>query len=440
MNATPAAAGAARFRLIVAFAAIYLVWGSSYLAIRIAIESIPPFLMAGSRFFIAGLLLYGWTLARGVPPPTLREWRGALVVGGLLLLGGNGGVSWAEQRVASGPAALMVALVPLWMVLFDGWRPGGSRPGRQVMAGVMLGLAGLALLTGPSRLVGAGRLDPVGAAVLVFATVSWATGSLVARQVRLPASPARATAMQMLAGGALLLAAGLATGETARLDPGAVTARSAGAVAYLVVVASIVAFTAYGWLLRVSTPARVATYAYVNPVVALLLGWAFAGETLTPRTVLAAGVIFGAVVIITGYPPRAPAPPAAAGGVAAGRPEAGSQAARGIERARCHLPRRREDDRDARRPARGIGRAPDAPAPLGRPGARVAREGGGHVLDRRPIGALVAGPDRTVVRAPRPRRPAPSPDRPVRRARCGSARRSRGHPGASVPAPVKRWG
>ncbi|HEX7091511.1 MAG TPA: EamA family transporter [Longimicrobiales bacterium] len=288
-------------KVVAAFAAVYTIWGSTYLAILYAIETLPPFLMAGVRFVIAGSVLYAWAWLRGARRPvTLLHWKSALVVGGLLLLGGNGAVVWAEQRVASGLAALLVATVPLWMVLLDWLRPAGVPPDRRTAAGIVIGLAGLALLVGPESLLGGGRVDPLGAGVLVAGSLSWAAGSLYARGARLPDSALLATAMEMLAGGALLVLVGALTGEVGRLDPGAVSARSLLGLLYLIVFGSLVGFTAYTWLLGVSTPARVSTYAYVNPVVAVLLGWALAGEPLTPRMALAAAVIVAAVAAITG--------------------------------------------------------------------------------------------------------------------------------------------
>jgi drug/metabolite transporter (DMT)-like permease len=319
-----------RLRLVAAFGAVYLLWGSTYIAIRFALETLPPFWMAASRFLLAGTLLYLFARRRGAAAPEPRHWRSALVVGGLLLLGGNGGVVWAEQRVPSGLAALLVATVPLWMVTLDGVGRGWRRPPGQVLVGVGMGLAGVALLVGPARFAGGGGVDPLGAAVLLLASLSWTAGSLYSRRAPLPASPLLGTAMEMLGGGACLVVAGLVAGEWSRLDLAAASPRSLLAVAYLVVFGSLVGFTAYVWLLRVSTPPLVATYAYVNPVVAVFLGWAFANEPVTVRTLVAAGVIVGAVMLITTYRARpqaarveveGPAPKAlsAAGGLRAER-------------------------------------------------------------------------------------------------------------------------
>lgn len=287
-------------KLITAFAAVYLIWGSTYLGIRFAIETIPPHLMAAARFLVAGAILYAWSRWRGAPAPTVRNWRASAIVGGFLLLGGNGAVVWAETRVPSGLTALLVAMVPIWMLVLEMHpRLGGKRPRAAVVVGIVLGLAGLILLVAPGKLEG--RVDPVGAGVLVLGCLSWAFGSLHSRVAELPKSGFLAAAMEMLCGGALLLLFGLATGQGAQLSLTAISARSLVALAYLVFFGSLIGFTAYIWLLGATTPARVSTYAYVNPVVAVLLGWAFANEPMTLRTMLAAAVIVSAVVAIIRY-------------------------------------------------------------------------------------------------------------------------------------------
>lgn len=299
-RAVPADAGEAPsgLRVALAFLAVYLVWGSTYLAIRFAIETLPPLLMAGIRFLTAGALLYAWMRLRGTPPPTRAQWGSATVVGGLLLLCGNGGVVVAEQWIPSGLAALLVAAVPLWLVLVDAvW--GRTRPAARVVTGVVVGFAGVALLVGSEGVGAGGRHELAGGLLVLAAAFFWALGSIYSRYAPTPAPPRLQVATQMLAGGALLVLAGLATGEGPRLDLGSVSLRSALALLYLVVFGSLVAYSAYIWLLRVSTPARVGTYAYVNPVVAMFLGWALAGEPLTFRSLAAAAIIIGAVVVIT---------------------------------------------------------------------------------------------------------------------------------------------
>ncbi|HEX5759939.1 MAG TPA: drug/metabolite exporter YedA [Thermoanaerobaculia bacterium] len=317
-TARSTAAAASLWRLAPALGAVYLIWGSTYLAIRFAIETIPPFLMAGARFLVAGVLLYVWARASGAARPTLAQWRATAAIGGFLLLGGNGGVVWAEQHVPSGIAALLITTEPLWIVLLDWLRPNGRRPGWRVAAGLLLGFAGTVLLVRPGL---GGGVYPLGAIVLVLASLSWAWGSLRSTWAPLPSSRILTTGMQMLAGGALLLLVGLATGEPARFALAEVSTRSLLAVLYLVVFGSLIAFSAYVWLLREAPPALVATYAYVNPVVAVLLGWGLAGEPLTAGTLAAAAVIIAGVVVITTAPRHPAARPLPAREVASASPE-----------------------------------------------------------------------------------------------------------------------
>lgn len=299
----PARRGATRAQVVTAFALVYVIWGSTYLAIRFAIETLPPFLMAGARFVVAGGALYAWTRRPGAADrparPTGGEWAWGTLVGALLLLMGNGGVVWAERVVPSGVVALLVAVVPIWMVLLDWLRPGGARPTALVIAGLVTGLVGLVVLVGPQSIIGGGAIDGVGAAVALTGSLAWAAGSILARSERLPRTPMLATAVEMIGGGVLLLAAGLLTGETHGFSLAAVTLRSGLSWAYLVTFGSLVGFTAYIWLLGNVSAARASTYAYVNPVVAVFLGWALANEPLTARTLVAAAIIVGAVVLIT---------------------------------------------------------------------------------------------------------------------------------------------
>ena len=293
--------------VLVAFAAVYLVWGSTYLAIRIGIESFPPLILAGFRHLTAGLVLYPFFRGKSRSKPTALNWRTAIIVGFLLLFLGNGGVSWAEQTVPSGVTALLVATVSLWLVIVDWLRPGGMKPVPKVVMGLFLGFAGLALLVGPAQLGGSGRVDPLGAAVLVFASLAWACGSLYAKHGGMPSSPMLGMAMQSFAGGVILLIIALFTGEFRGFHFAAVSLRSWLALAYLIVFGSGIGFSAYIYILQKSTAARVATYAFVNPVVALFLGWLIAAETITLRTVLAAAVILTAVILVITAPHRAPA-------------------------------------------------------------------------------------------------------------------------------------
>ncbi|MGA9776820.1 MAG: EamA family transporter [Limisphaerales bacterium] len=283
--------------VVAAFAAVYVIWGSTYLGIRYAVESIPPFLMAGSRNLAAGLLLYALARARNNALPSLIEWRDATIAGGLMLALGNGGVTWAEQVIPSGITALLVALTPVWMVLLDWLRPGGTRPRPFVVMGLLVGFLGVALL---ARGEGnhSSRAYDWGVAVLMMASMGWACGSIFNRQARKPASPLLGVAMQMIAGGALMLGFAAVRGEAAQFSIGRVTWLSAGAWLYLTAAGSMVGYTAYVWLLHASTPARVATYAYVNPFIAVMLGCTIGHETFSHELFVAGVLIIAAVILI----------------------------------------------------------------------------------------------------------------------------------------------
>lgn len=299
-------APAPRRNVIAAFAALYIIWGSTYLAIRYAVMTIPPFLMGGVRFLIAGAILYGWTRLRGAEVPTRAQWRAALVTGVLLLVGGNGAVLWSEQHVASGLVALIVAIVPLWMVVFDWLRPGGTRPAPAVFVGLTLGLVGLALLIGPGAIANRGHstIDVRAAIVPVFGSMLWALGSIFSRYAPRHSSAQLATGMQMLAGGGTFLVVSVIAGEPGHFRVSAVTIPSLAGFLYLVTFGSLLGFTAYIYLLGATTAAKAATYAYVNPIVAVVLGWAVAGEPFTPMMLMAAGIILAGVALITLARPR----------------------------------------------------------------------------------------------------------------------------------------
>lgn len=300
-------APASRTALWLAFATIYLVWGSTYLAIRVAVETLPPFLMAGARFLTAGSILYGWLWFTRRIRPTPRQWFDNAIVGALLLLGGNGLVSWAEQSVPSGIATLLVSVGPLFIVLGDwlvlvigGDHTRGARPTLPTLAGIGLGVVGLVLLVGPSlRSEAATPLDPWRVGGILFACVTWSAGSIYTRYARSPAEPLTAAAIQMLTGGLWLVLVAAACGEPGRFDPAAVTPASAAAWLYLVVLGSLVGFTTFVWLMKHSTPARVSTYAYVNPIVAVFLGWLILDEPIGPRLLVASAIIIVGVAIIT---------------------------------------------------------------------------------------------------------------------------------------------
>ena len=280
------------------FAAIYVVWGSTYLAIRVVVGTFPPFLAAGSRFLVAGGLLYGWARWRGVAAPARRLWLSAFLLGGLFFLFGNGGVSWAETRIPSGLTALLAATSPLFTAVFESGQQGWRTPPLRAMVGIVAGLAGVALLIAPGEIIGGGHVDLAGAAAITLAALAWAGGSVLAHAVPLHSSPVLSTGMKMLAGGVLLTATGLVLGEAPRVSPEMFTAKAILAWVYLIVFGSIIGFSAFTYLLRVTTPSKVATSAYVNPLVAVLLGWALLGESVTPRTLVAAAIIVGGVMLI----------------------------------------------------------------------------------------------------------------------------------------------
>ena len=292
-----------RAKVVLAFAAVYIIWGSTYLGIRFAIETLPPFLMAGARFSLAGWIMFAWSKFHGDKGGgSWAHWRRALLVGALLLLLGNGGVTWAEKYIASGLVALLVATEPVWVVVLN-WAISRQRPNWKVLLGVLIGLVGVGLLVGGGLNQGGqvSGVSLIGALGVLLAALGWATGSVYANRRPITTTTSLASGMQMISGGALLLFLGLVTGDFQRFDLARVSWSSAIAFFYLAIFGALVAFTAYGWLLRNVSTARAATYAYVNPAVAVFLGWLVASEPLTPRMLLAAAVIVGSVVLITTY-------------------------------------------------------------------------------------------------------------------------------------------
>ncbi|HYL39880.1 MAG TPA: EamA family transporter [Candidatus Binatus sp.] len=291
---------ASGLRVWLALGTVYLVWGSTYFGIAIAIESIPPFLMLAARFTLAGGLLLAWEWLRSGSSfrrPTRREVRDSAVVGALLLGVGNGFVAFGEQTVASGIAAILIGMVPLWLAVF-GWLYFRERLSRLALVGVVIGLIGVGVLVWPAG-AGANAFDGLGIAALLVSPLAWSHGSLfAAHRARLPRSGVMASALQMLAGAAVLVVEGAVTGELGQLHPAAVTLRSVITLAYLTAIGSMLAFTAYAWLLRHAPLSLVGTYAYVNPVVAVALGAAFLAEPISPRTLIASIVIITAVAMI----------------------------------------------------------------------------------------------------------------------------------------------
>lgn len=285
--------------LTAAFAAIYLIWGSTYVAIKIGIETIPPFLMAGTRFVAAGLPLYLFLRWRGTERPSRGNWVGAALIGTLMLAGGNGMVTRAEALVPSGIAAVIIATVPLWMTVLEVWPFKRAGLGVRVIVGLLFGLIGVAILVAPTG-DQLSAIHPVGAAMLFFAALSWSVGSLLSRSARPPAHPLMAAAMQMLAGGSVLVLWATLAGEWSEFSLAEVSLRSVAAMAYLITFGSILALGCYVWLLRVTTASAVSTYAFVNPLVALWLGWAIAGESIGARVWLATVLIVGGVAVLQG--------------------------------------------------------------------------------------------------------------------------------------------
>jgi len=298
--------------LLAAFAAVYLIWGSTFLAIRIGDESFPPLLVAGIRHLTFGLIAFPILLWKTKARPTWAEWRATTITGFLLLAMGNGGVCLAEERVPTGIAALLVATVSLWMVLIDWLRPNGVRPVPRVLVGLVLGFGGLALLVGPKELGGSGRIDLIGVAILGVGSFAWACGSIYAKHGGMPNSPLLGSAMQSLTGGLILWIIGGFTGEIGDLHLATVSTRSWIAITYLVFFGSMIGFSSYLHILKHSTATRVATYAFVNPIVALFLGWLFLHEAITLRTILASAVILAAVLLVITAPHRTPAKAAVA--------------------------------------------------------------------------------------------------------------------------------
>jgi drug/metabolite transporter (DMT)-like permease len=296
---TPAAIAARnRSRVLMAFAAVYILWGSTYLFIHYAVETIPPFFMGSTRLLIAGLVLYVFARWRGAPAPSASEWKTSAISGTLMLGIGNGSVVWASQLVPSGIVALIIAGVPVWMVVAD-WFGTGARPRTPILMGLALGLAGIAILVGPRMSSAQTNVNPVGAIVLVLGSMSWAAGSLMTRHRERPRSALVSISIQMIVAGILFTIVMLGTGELKKFVPENVTALAMISWLYLVVFGSWIGYSAYVYLLGAVSPAKAATYAYVNPVIAVVLGWAFAHETVGLRTGIAAAVILAGVAIIT---------------------------------------------------------------------------------------------------------------------------------------------
>jgi drug/metabolite transporter (DMT)-like permease len=292
-------------KIWMALLALYIVWGSTYLGIKFAIETIPPFLHAGIRFLISGLILVIWQRAAGQALPTRRQWVSVAIIGSLLLLGGNGLVAWGEQFIPSGIAALVVASSPMFLVVGEAIRPNGVKPNWQGILGLLIGFVGIFILVGPAEISGsATKLNPFGVVALLFACLFWATGSIYSKSADLPKSSLMNTGAQMLMGSIGLFIVSLVTGELKGWDVTAVSAHSLYGLTYLILVGSLVGFASYGWLLQNAPISLVSTYAYVNPIIAVFLGTWFANEALGPNVWLAAGIIVGSVIFINSTRPK----------------------------------------------------------------------------------------------------------------------------------------
>ncbi len=288
-----------KLRITIAMLAIYIIWGSTYLAIRFAVGTIPPFLMAATRFLIPGLILVIWRRLAGDPAPTRQQWLSAAIIGILLLLGGNGLLSWAEQRIDSGIAAILIGTVPIWMVIIDAVWLSKKIPRLNAIIGLLAGFSGIVLLVDPLNLSKLGdHPDAFGFGMLLLAAFFWSTGSVYTRKANLPASPLLVTGMEMLAGSAALFVVSLLGGEWKSFQVSQVSMQSALGLLYLIVAGSLGGFVAYTWLLKNAPISLVATYAYVNPIIAILLGHFFAAEVITARVLIAALIIIGSVILI----------------------------------------------------------------------------------------------------------------------------------------------
>ena len=292
------------WKVLLAFAIIYFVWGSTFLAIRVGVREVPPFLLAGMRFLVAGVILYGWMRARGTPSPTVREWNAAAFLAVLIFVFDYGLLFWAERRVPSGIAAVMMATIPVFMALSEILFLRTQRLTLRLGFALLVGIAGVAVLVGHTVSLGEAPVDTAGACALIVASISWSVAASLTRKLPLPAAKAMSSGAQMLAGGVLLMFAAALLGEFRGFHVEAVSRGAWLALAYLIVAGSIVAFTAYVWLIHHESPTKVGTYAYVNPVVAVLVGYFFGGEAIGPRTIAGTALVLVSVAVITTTPKK----------------------------------------------------------------------------------------------------------------------------------------
>ncbi|MFN8530070.1 MAG: EamA family transporter [Anaerolineae bacterium] len=298
-SSTTPAARPALWLIVLAFASVYTIWGSSYIGIRFAVETIPPFLMAGSRFLAAGLILFVWSRLRGAPMPTRRQWMSSAIASAPMFLVNNSLLVWSQaQGLPSGIAAVVIASTPMWVVLLQWLLPNGKRPGLMIFIGIALSSTGIILLSNPAHAAATHEFNPLLVFAPAIAAIGWAIGSLYARKADLPDSSTMSTGTQLLTGGVMVLLLSVVTGDAAQFNLSAVTLRSALSVVHLTLFSSVIAFTAFTWLMRVVSPARAMTYAYINPVIAVFLGWLLAGETLDVGTLISAAIIISGVFLI----------------------------------------------------------------------------------------------------------------------------------------------
>jgi drug/metabolite transporter (DMT)-like permease len=294
----------ASWKILLAFAIIYFVWGSTYLAIRVGVDEVPPFLLAGGRFFVSGIVLYGWMRLKGIPSPSARQWAGASLLGALIFLVDYGCLFWAEQRVPSGIAAVVLATIPVFITLLEIIFLRTQRLTVRLGLALLMGLSGVAVLTVHSLSFGGVPINRAGALALLVAAFTWSLATILTQRLDLPASKPMSAAVQMLTGGAQLFLLAAVSGEFAGFHPQAVSAKAWFALLYLIVAGSIVGFTAYVWLLHHESPTKVGTYAYVNPVVAVALGYLVGGESVGPRMLVGALLVVISVITITTTPKK----------------------------------------------------------------------------------------------------------------------------------------
>jgi drug/metabolite transporter (DMT)-like permease len=296
------------WKTLLAFAIIYFVWGSTFLAIRIGVHEVPPFLLAAMRFSVAGMILYGWMIALGERSPSGRQWMSILLLAFLIFVVDYGLLFWAEQRVPSGVAAVMMATIPVFMALSEIVFLGTQRLTIRLASALLIGIAGVAVLMSRSLNLGGAPIDSAGAVAILIGAVGWSVGSVLTRKLPLPPSKVMSSGAQMLTGGALLAVTSAALGEFPNFHPGSVSRGAWLALLYLIIAGSIIGFTAYVWLIHHESPTKVGTYAYVNPLVAVVLGYLLGGETLGLRTILGTVFVLISVIVITTTRTKKPEP------------------------------------------------------------------------------------------------------------------------------------